>query len=165
MHPRTGGGPARDPFGPARGAGFAALSRNMRIGDDIVQRHFALINPANFGMSIGALHLLIKFSGSRNPVSRRTGESTAGVSADAATAELQQYADKINAEGATEAVFRKYAEQRSDCGSFKQGGDLGLFNSGDMQKQFEDGTLATEVGKMSGIVLSDSGYHLIFRTR
>ena len=55
---------------------------------------------------------------------------------------LQQYADKINAEGATEAVFRKYAEQRSDCGSFKQGGDLGLFNSGDMQKQFEDGTLA-----------------------
>ena len=129
--------------------------------------HFALINPnpANFGMSIGALHLLIKFSGSRNPVSRRTGESTAGVSADAATAELQQYADKINAEGATEAVFRKYAEQRSDCGSFKQGGDLGLFNSGDMQKQFEDGTLATEVGKMSGIVLSDSGYHLIFRTK
>ena len=116
-------------------------------------------------MSIGALHLLIKFSGSRNPVSRRTGESTAGVSADVATAELQQYADKINAEGATEAVFRKYAEQRSDCGSFKQGGDLGLFNSGDMQKQFEDGTLATEVGKMSGIVLSDSGYHLIFRTR
>ena len=125
----------------------------------------ALINPANFGMSISALHLLIKFSGSRNPVSRRTGESTAGVSADAATAELQQYADKINAEGATEAVFRKYAEQRSDCGSFKQGGDLGLFNSGDMQKQFEDGTLATEVGKMSGIVLSDSGYHLIFRTK
>ncbi len=109
-------------------------------------------------MSIGALHLLIKFSGSRNPVSRRTGESTAGVSAVAASADTP-------AEGATEAVFRKYAEQRSDCGSFKQGGDLGLFNSGDMQKQFEDGTLATEVGKMSGIVLSDSGYHLIFRTK
>ena len=33
-----------------------------------------------------------------------------------------------------------------------------------MQKQFEDGTLATEVGKMSGIALA-TGYHLIFRTK
>jgi hypothetical protein len=38
------------------------------------------------------------------------------------------------------------------------------FNPGDMQKQFEEGTLATAVGKMSGIVVSDSGHHLIFRT-
>ena len=112
---------------------------------------------------LNAHHLLIKFSGSRNPVSRRTNQSTANVSAEAATAELQQYADKINAEGCTEAVFQKYAKERSDCGSFAQGGALGLFGPGQMQKQFEDGTRATEVGRMSGIVLSDSGYHLIFR--
>merc|ERR1712187_1049466 len=97
-------------------------------------------------------------------VSRRTGQSTSGVTAEAAQAELQQYADKINAEGATEEAFAKYATERSDCGSFKQGGDLGKFGPGDMQKQFEDGTKATAVGKMSGIILSDSGYHLIFRT-
>ena len=52
----------------------------------------------------GARHLLIKFSGSRNPVSRRTNQSTAEVTAEAATAELQTYVDKINAEGATEQV-------------------------------------------------------------
>mmetsp|Transcript_99261 Transcript_99261/g.157008 ORF Transcript_99261/g.157008 Transcript_99261/m.157008 type:complete len:118 (-) Transcript_99261:133-486(-) len=114
---------------------------------------------------VAARHLLIKFEGSRNPVSRRTGASTAGVKAADAQAELQQFADKINAEGCTEAVFAKYAEQRSDCGSFKQGGDLGEFGPGEMQKQFEDGTRATEVGKMSEIILSDSGYHLIFRTK
>jgi len=45
-----------------------------------------------------------------------------------------------------------------------QGGDLGAFGPGMMQKQFEDGTKATPVGSMSGVVLSDSGYHLIFRT-
>mmetsp|Transcript_4598 Transcript_4598/g.8965 ORF Transcript_4598/g.8965 Transcript_4598/m.8965 type:complete len:118 (-) Transcript_4598:145-498(-) len=111
----------------------------------------------------GARHLLIKFSGSRNPVSRRTNQSTADVTAEAAMAELQTYADKINAEGATEQVFAKYAAERSDCGSFKNGGDLGVFGPGDMQKQFEDGTAATPIGQMSGIVLSDSGYHLIFR--
>ena len=113
---------------------------------------------------VGARHLLIKFSGSRNPVSRRTGESTANVSAEAATAELTAYADKINAEGATGDVFAKYATERSDCGSFRQGGDLGSFGPGEMQRQFEEATRATEVGKMSGICLSDSGYHLIFRT-
>lgn len=111
-----------------------------------------------------ARHLLIKFQGSRNPVSRRTGASTAEVTADAAIAELTQYKDKINAEGATEQVFAKYCQERSDCGSFANGGDLGDFGPGEMQQQFEQGTLATEVGKMSDIVLSDSGYHLIFRT-
>lgn len=114
---------------------------------------------------LGARHLLIKFSGSRNPVSRRTNQSTANVSAEAAQAELQTYIDKINAEGATEQVFAKYAQERSDCGSFRDGGSLGTFGPGEMQKQFEDGTRATEVGKMSGIVLSDSGYHIIFRTQ
>mmetsp|Transcript_30635 Transcript_30635/g.55968 ORF Transcript_30635/g.55968 Transcript_30635/m.55968 type:complete len:118 (-) Transcript_30635:119-472(-) len=109
-------------------------------------------------------HLLIKFSGSRNPVSRRTGESTANVTAEAATAELEEYKKKIIAEGCTEEVFAKYAKERSDCGSFREGGDLGDFGPGQMQKQFEEGTKATEVGKMSDIVLSDSGYHLIFRT-
>ena len=115
--------------------------------------------------SIAARHLLIKFSGSRNPVSRRTNQSTADVTGEAAQAELQTYIDKINAEGATVEVFAKYATARSDCGSFKQGGDLGEFGPGEMQKQFEDGTRATDVGKMSGIVLSDSGYHIIFRTK
>lgn len=97
-------------------------------------------------------------------MSRRTGQSTSHVTADAAQAELNEYIAKIQAEGVSEEVFAKYAKERSDCGSFQQGGDLGKFGPGEMQKQFEDGTKSTEVGKMSGIVLSDSGYHIIFRT-
>merc|ERR1740124_1130403 len=102
----------------------------------------------------GALHLLIKHSGSRNPVSRRTGESTANYSPEQAMEEIMTYVDKITAEGATKDVFAKHAQERSDCGSFKQGGDLGMFQSGDMQKQFEDGTADTPVGKMSPPVVS-----------
>ena len=93
----------------------------------------------------GALHLLIKHSESRNPVSRRTGESTADYSPEKAMEEIQQFAEKIKAEGASKEVFAKYAQERSDCGSFKQGGDLGMFGPGEMQKQFEDGTSATPV--------------------
>ena len=55
-------------------------------------------------MTMACRHLLIKFSGSRNPVSRRTNASTSGVTAEAAQAELQQYVDKIAAEGNTEEV-------------------------------------------------------------
>ena len=131
--------------------------------------------------TMGCRHLLIKYSGSRNPVSRRTGQSTAEVSAEAAQvchfiiahppsrlrstqAELNQYIEKINAEGCTEDVFAKYAAERSDCGSCRDGGNLGTFGPGEMQSQFEEGTRATEVGKMSGIVHSDSGFHIIYRT-
>merc|ERR1712151_974461 len=102
---------------------------------------------------------LIKHQGSRNPVSRRTGQSTSGVTMAQAHEEIRQFIDKINAEGCTEEVFAKYATARSDCGSFAQGGDLGKFGPGDMQRQFEEGTKATEVGKMSDIVESDSGTH------
>jgi hypothetical protein len=52
-------------------------------------------------------------------------------------------------------AFAKYAQERSDCGSYAKGGDLGLFGPGMMQKEFEDGTRATPVGQMSGIVSGD----------
>ena len=113
---------------------------------------------------MGCRHLLIKSQVSRNPVSRRTNESTEHITAEQANAELLEFKAKIETEGCTEDVFAKYAMERSDCGSCRQGGDLGMFGPGEMQKQFEDGTRATEVGKMSGVVVSDSGHHLIFRT-
>ncbi len=105
-------------------------------------------------------HLLIKFSGSRNPVSRRTGQSTANVTKEAAVAELTQWLNKIKA---GEISFEQAAQQRSDCGSFAKGGDLGFFGRGAMQKPFEDASFALKVGEMSGIVESDSGVHLIKR--
>ena len=56
---------------------------------------------------LGAHHLLIKFSGSRNPVSRRTNQSTTHISLDDAKAELAQYRQKIMDLGGTEEAFMK----------------------------------------------------------
>ena len=106
-----------------------------------------------------ASHLLIKHSGSRNPVSRRTNESTATVTPSAAAAELTAIASTINKDN-----FAKMSFDRSDCGSFKQGGDLGEFGPGAMMKPFEDAVLALNVGEISGLVETDSGTHLIMRT-
>ena len=48
--------------------------------------------------------------------------------------------------------------------SAKQGGDLGQFGRGQMQKPFEDATYALAVGALSGIVDTESGVHIILRT-
>ena len=45
-------------------------------------------------------------------------------------------------------------QERSDCGSFKEGGDLGDFGPGDMQKQFEDGTKVAIVRAQERIINS-----------
>lgn len=108
-----------------------------------------------------ASHLLIKHQGSRNPVSRRTNQSTGQVTRDAAIQELQQWLSRIQS---GEITFEQAALQRSDCGSYRQGGDLGPFGPGEMMKPFEDATRALQVGAISGIVETDSGAHIIKRT-
>ena len=76
--------------------------------------------------------------------------------------ELKHYEAKIKEEGISEA-FPKYALERSDCSSFKENGDLGFFGPGMMQQAFEEAAFALQPGQMSGIVSTDSGYHLIYR--
>ena len=54
--------------------------------------------------------------------------------------------------------------QRSDCSSAKNGGDLGWFGRGKMQKPFEDAAFSLEIGEMSSDpVMTASGCHLLLR--
>ena len=61
-------------------------------------------------------------------------------------------------------AFRKQAQTHSTCPSGKKGGNLGTFGRGAMVKEFEKAAFALEVGKMSGIVKTKFGYHIILRT-
>jgi parvulin-like peptidyl-prolyl isomerase len=111
---------------------------------------------------VRAAHLLIKHTGSRNPVSRRTGQ-TVTLSPEDALRELQAYEAKIHDGQNVHEDFPKYAKERSDCSSFARNGDLGDFGPGEMQQPFEEASFALQPGQMSGIVSTDSGYHLIYR--
>lgn len=109
---------------------------------------------------VRASHILCKHTGSRNPVSRRTGQSVV-LDKASATAEIKSIIERIKSEP---NQFSLIAQQRSDCGSFSRGGDLGFFGRGEMQKAFEDATFGLQVGQISGVVDTDSGIHVILRT-
>jgi peptidyl-prolyl cis-trans isomerase D len=60
------------------------------------------------------------------------------------------------------ADFAKLAKENSqDPGSAAQGGDLGFFGHGIMDKPFEDAAFSMQVGDVVGPVRSAFGYHLI----
>jgi len=60
--------------------------------------------------------------------------------------------------------FAQIAQTESDCGSAQDGGDLGVFQSGQMMAAFEEATAALAEGQVSGLVDTDSGTHIILRT-
>ncbi|MFA7173385.1 MAG: peptidylprolyl isomerase [Kiritimatiellia bacterium] len=83
--------------------------------------------------------------------------------------------DKINAEKKTKieglkkqladgANFEELAKANSECPSGQKGGSLGEFTRGSMVKPFEDVAFSQEIGKISDIVETQFGYHLIKTT-
>ncbi len=62
-------------------------------------------------------------------------------------------------------TFEELASEFSDCSSAKAGGDLGPFGRGQMQKPFEEATYGLKVGDLSKPVWTDSGVHIIKRTK
>ncbi|KAH9486403.1 Peptidyl-prolyl cis-trans isomerase pin1 [Psilocybe cubensis] len=74
---------------------------------------------------------------------------------------LRGYQAQING---SQEKFAELATLHSDCSSHSNGGDLGWFGRGQMQKPFEDAAYGLEPGQISDIISSDSGVHLVLRT-
>jgi NIMA-interacting peptidyl-prolyl cis-trans isomerase 1 len=108
---------------------------------------------------VQASHILRKWSGSRRPSSWRVPTVTCSKGEAA-----REIADMRAAIVAGAATFEQLAAT-SDCSSARNGGDLGMFARGAMQKPFEDAAFALSVGELSGIVETESGIHIILRTR
>merc|ERR1712098_433023 len=116
--------------------------------------------PDSAPAQVRASHLLVKHKDSRRPASWREDSITR--TWEEALEILAGYRKKIVNK---EATFEELASQFSDCSSAKKGGDLGMFGPGQMQKPFEEATFALQVGEMSEAVDTDSGVHIILRTK
>jgi foldase protein PrsA len=77
----------------------------------------------------------------------------------------QEEADAIMVELKGGADFATIAKEKSiDPGSKDKGGDLNFFPRGMMEAPFEEAAFALEVGKLSAIVQTSHGFHIIKST-
>jgi parvulin-like peptidyl-prolyl isomerase len=60
--------------------------------------------------------------------------------------------------------FPRMAKRFSSCPSKDEGGDLGFFGPGMMDQAFEEAAFKAPVGKVTGPVKTQFGYHLIMVT-
>lgn len=114
---------------------------------------------------VRVLHILKKHKGSRRPASWRNPKIT--ITEEEARAELEELIailDEVKGDPKElRATFEELAKTESDCSSAKRGGDLGFFGRKKMQPPFENASFALEVGELSGIVVTSSGFHVILR--
>ena len=76
----------------------------------------------------------------------------------------QEIYDKIYEEHKDQppsGAFGKYAKEFSECDSKSKGGKLGAFGRDKMAKEFEEAAFKTQPGKMSKVVHTEFGYHII----
>ncbi|KAG5349693.1 Peptidyl-prolyl cis-trans isomerase ssp-1 [Termitomyces sp. T112] len=108
---------------------------------------------------VRASHLLVKHRDSRRPSSWKEANITR--TKEEAIEILKGYENEI---AGSQGRFAEVANKHSDCSSHSNGGDLGWFGRGQMQKPFEEAAYALKVGEFSPIISTDSGVHIVMRT-
>lgn len=96
--------------------------------------------------SVKASHILVKFDPEDD---------------DAKKAEKKAKIEAIRQKIVDGADFAETAKTDSDCPSSRQGGDLGLFNRGQMVPAFEDAAFSQEIGAVGPVIETQFGYHIV----
>lgn len=99
-------------------------------------------------------HLLVRAKGS--PLALRTG------SREMSTDEARTKADALHAKIAGGADFAAFAKAESDdMASRANGGDIGFISRGTMDARFEAAAYSLPVGKLSGVIQTELGFHIL----
>lgn len=127
---------------------FARESSKATPPTDAEILDFYKKNPERFvqGEKVRASHILVKVDESDSPAVR---------------AEKRKKIEGILADLKKGADFAEQARLHSDCPSKEQGGDLGYFERGSMVPEFEKAAFSLPPGKLSGIVETQFGFHII----
>jgi peptidyl-prolyl cis-trans isomerase C len=115
------------------------------LPSDAQVREFYDKNPDRF-QTARASHILFKFDEKAD---------------EAAKKKLLAEAQAVLAQVKRGADFAALAKKHSDDGSAQQGGDLGVFNKGQMVPPFDAAVFSMKPGQLSDIVTTQFGYHII----
>lgn len=125
-------------------AGKALLAKDPeRVRKAYDERRAEIDTPEQ----VRARHILVRLARDADEATR----AAAHARIDAARARIEAGEDFA-------AVARELSD---DTGSKESGGDLGLFARGAMVREFEDAAFSLEPGKLSDVVTSEFGLHLI----
>lgn len=75
--------------------------------------------------------------------------------------EDEQLANDIKKQLDEGATFEELAKEKSTCPSNQNGGDLGMFSTGQMVPEFEKACEEMEIGEISAPIKTQFGYHII----
>ena len=118
------------------------------FGYHIIRRQEVQVIP-----KASAKHILVQYKGSM-----RAGEEITRTKEEA-LARIQECLKRAQAGEEFEDLAREY----SDGPTGPRGGDLGEFPQGMMDPTFDEAAFACEVGKITDVVETPFGYHVIYR--
>ena len=114
------------------------------------------------------LHILLKHQGSARQASWRDPDGALIMQRTQAAAEqsLNNLLDELYTVPGDQRAehFAGLAGKVSDCGSAREGGNLGVLCVGDMDEDFEEAALGLPVWGLSGVIGTESGSHIVMRT-
>lgn len=127
------------------------LEESIQVSDEDLQKTYEA-RKAEFEKA-KARHILVAFKGS--PAAQ---QGKPELTEEQAKAKAEELRAKI--EGG--ASFEELAKAESDdTGSGVTGGELGEFGRGQMVPEFEQAAFSTEVGKLSPIIRTQYGFHIL----
>jgi len=136
---------------------FSEATMKLAVGEvsDVVETQFGyhIIRRQELPPKASAKHILVQYQGSMRagPEITRTKEE--------ALARMQECLKRAQAG----EKFEDLAQEYSDGPSGPRGGDLEEFPQGVMHPAFDEAVFAGEVGKITDVVETPFGYHVIYR--
>lgn len=126
---------------------ISAESIETAEGYNIIQ----VLNEKETGKEVEASHLLICFKDADRCDRETTKE------------EARQKIDELKERATPENFTDLVKENSTEPAAQQTGGDLGWFGQGQMVKPFEDAAFALGTGKISDVIETQFGYHLIYK--
>lgn len=134
--------------------------RNQLLKDRLVQKRVAKVNVS--AKAVKDFYEMYQDSIPEQPQSVHLAHILLTVELSSSTLDsLKAKLENIRKEATSGADFATLAAKYSEDPTAKTGGDLGFFQKGELDPEFEKAAFGLKVGEISGVIQSQFGFHLI----